>query len=264
MKAIIVAAGRGTRMGKFTDEMPKCLIPFGGRPLIEWQLEALAAAGITDVVIVTGYRSDLLEPYGRKRVHNERWSTTNMIASLYCAQSEMLYGGPAIVCYSDLVYEPRLVAQVAGHSGDIATGVDRAWFDLWRARMEDPFSDAESLIVDGRDSIVEIGRRVSPGDRIDGRFVGLTKFSAEGARRLVGFYEGLKTGDPCLDGRSRELCYFTDALDGLARLGYGICAAAFERGWLEFDTGDDLACFERLRAGGALGSFIDLGWCSSS
>lgn len=263
MKAIIVAAGRGTRMGAVTDEIPKCLIRFAGRPLIEWQLMALSKSGIQDVVVVTGYKSELLKAYGRARVHNERWSETNMVASLHCARAEFLYGGPVIVCYSDLIYEPRVVERVAGYPGHVVTGVDRAWLDLWRARMEDPFADAESLRVEDGDSIVEIGRRVSPGDRIDGRFVGMTKFTAGGARRLVEFYENLRAGEPCLDGRAREQCYFTDALQGLVGRGDDVRAAMFERGWLEFDTGDDLARFEGSRASGTLGDFVALDWGAS-
>lgn len=260
VKAIIVAAGRGTRMGAATDQIPKCLVPFGGCPLIEWQLRALSAAGVQDVVLVTGYRSELLQPYGRTRIHNARWSETNMVFSLDCARAAFLYGGPVIVCYSDLVYEPRLIECVAGHDGDVATGVDRSWLALWYTRLDDPWADAESLRLASEDSIAEIGRRVSLGDRIDGRFVGLTKFTHEGARQFVDCYDNLRSGDPCLDGRAPERCYFTDMLHGLAARGDAVRAATFDHGWLEFDTGDDLRLFERMRKDGSLRKFITLDW----
>ena len=60
MKAIILAAGRGSRMKHLTDEKPKCLAKLGGKLLIEWQLEALSAAGINEIAIVTGYKKELL------------------------------------------------------------------------------------------------------------------------------------------------------------------------------------------------------------
>ena len=63
MKAIILAAGRGSRMKLLTDETPKCLIKLRGKSLLDWQLSALRAAGITDIAIVTGYRRDLLAKY---------------------------------------------------------------------------------------------------------------------------------------------------------------------------------------------------------
>jgi len=58
MKAIIVAAGRGRRLGTETDEIPKCMVKVGGRPILHWQLDALASAGVDDVVIVRGYLGD--------------------------------------------------------------------------------------------------------------------------------------------------------------------------------------------------------------
>ena len=60
MRGIILAAGRGSRMKHLTSERPKCMVKLQGKPLIEWQLEALRAAGIDDIAIVTGYRHELL------------------------------------------------------------------------------------------------------------------------------------------------------------------------------------------------------------
>ncbi|MFZ9450262.1 MAG: NTP transferase domain-containing protein, partial [Alphaproteobacteria bacterium] len=64
MRAIILAAGRGSRMRQLTDERPKCLVPLRGRPLLEWQLEALRGAGIREIGIVTGYRREMLASRG--------------------------------------------------------------------------------------------------------------------------------------------------------------------------------------------------------
>ena len=62
MKAIIVAAGRGRRLGPETAEVPKCMVSVGGRPILHRQLAALAAAGADDVVIVRGYLGDRIAP----------------------------------------------------------------------------------------------------------------------------------------------------------------------------------------------------------
>ena len=59
MKAIILAAGRGSRMGNLTDESPKCLVELRARPLLEWQLMAIREAGIDDIAIVNGYKREL-------------------------------------------------------------------------------------------------------------------------------------------------------------------------------------------------------------
>ena len=103
MRAIILAAGRGSRMQKMTEELPKCLIKFNDRPLIEWQLEALQGAGITSVAIVTGYKRELVKKYNLTEFFNHRWAETNMVSSLACAE-KWLSEQTCIVSYSDIIY----------------------------------------------------------------------------------------------------------------------------------------------------------------
>ena len=82
MKAIILAAGRGSRMKKMTAHQPKCLTMLKGRPLIEWQLHALREAGINDISIVTGYRSNTLRQYNLTEFHNKRLSAETTLFML--------------------------------------------------------------------------------------------------------------------------------------------------------------------------------------
>jgi choline kinase len=108
VKAIILAAGRGSRMKSLTDEHPKCLVELRGKPLLEWQLESLRAAGISDIAVVTGYKREVLAERGLSEFHNPRWAETNMVSSLACAES-WLQGEPCIVSYSDIFYSPVAV-----------------------------------------------------------------------------------------------------------------------------------------------------------
>ena len=66
MKGIILAAGRGSRMGDMTDQKPKCLIELNGQSLIDHQLNAFKDAGIEDIALITGYKRELLSKYGSK------------------------------------------------------------------------------------------------------------------------------------------------------------------------------------------------------
>lgn len=86
MKAIILAAGRCSRMKDLTDDRPKCLVELRGKPLLEWQLIALRAAGISEIAIVTGYKRELLCNRGLHEFHNPRWADTNMVSSLATVQ----------------------------------------------------------------------------------------------------------------------------------------------------------------------------------
>ena len=87
MKALILAAGRGSRLGNLTNEIPKCLVKLHGKHLIEWQINSLFSGGITEIGIVTGYKSNLLERFNLVEFKNILWQQTNMIYSLVCADS---------------------------------------------------------------------------------------------------------------------------------------------------------------------------------
>ena len=98
-KGIILAAGRGSRMGGLTSEKPKSLFELDGKPLIETQIEAMALNNITNVGIVTGYKCEMLTGYGSAQFFNERWHETQMVSSLECA-SEWLSNSNFIISYS--------------------------------------------------------------------------------------------------------------------------------------------------------------------
>ena len=107
MKAIILAAGRGSRLHPYTDSAPKCLTELAGRSLIDRQVATLRSAGVTDILIATGYLADQLAFPGTRQVHNPDWATTNMVESLFVAEAD--FGDDLIVTYSDIVYEPRII-----------------------------------------------------------------------------------------------------------------------------------------------------------
>ena len=144
MKAIILAAGRGLRMRDLTDERPKCLVEMRGKVLLDWQLEALRGAGVSDIAIVAGYKSELLSNRGLVEFQNPRWAETNMVSSLACAQ-EWLLSEPCIVSYSDIFYEALAVESLIKSTARLAITYDPHWLKLWEKRFDDPLLDAETF-----------------------------------------------------------------------------------------------------------------------
>ena len=111
--AVILAAGRGSRLGDLTDDRPKCLATVGGRSLLEHQLEAIEQAGIKKVVIVTGYRARDVRRVagGRARyVHNPVWGDTNSMYSLWCARYEL--GDDALIFNCDVLFHPEVIDRI--------------------------------------------------------------------------------------------------------------------------------------------------------
>ena len=134
MRALILAAGRGSRMGSLGDDRPKCLVELDGRPLLDRQIAALRRGGAREIGIVRGYRPDMLTFPGLTYFDNERWAETNMVMSLTAAAS-WLRAGPVIVSYADIFYRHDLVRGLAGAPGALVISYDRQWRRLWTRRF---------------------------------------------------------------------------------------------------------------------------------
>ncbi|HSN93101.1 MAG TPA: phosphocholine cytidylyltransferase family protein [Anaeromyxobacteraceae bacterium] len=119
MQAIILAAGRGSRLGDKANGLPKCLLEVGRRPLVEHQLDALSAAGIGPVAMVLGYAADeIRERVGLKAEYlfNPEFSSTNSLYSFWLAR-DWVKGG-LVVMNSDILFDPRVLDRLLAAGGD--------------------------------------------------------------------------------------------------------------------------------------------------
>ena len=87
MKAIILAAGQGTRLRPLTDDKPKCMVEFQGKPIIDHIIENFILCGIDDIVVVNGYKGNILEQHlenqNIKFIQNEKYDSTNMVTRYF-------------------------------------------------------------------------------------------------------------------------------------------------------------------------------------
>jgi L-glutamine-phosphate cytidylyltransferase len=176
MRAVILAAGRGSRMGQLGDDRPKCLVDLNGRPLIERQIAALRRGGADQIGVVRGYRAEMIDFPGLSYFSNERWAETNMVVSL-AAAAPWLRSGPVIVSYADIFYRSELVRGLAGAPGQLVISYDRAWRRLWTRRFADPLADAETFRIDAAGQLLEIGGKATRTEDIEGQYMGLFKFT---------------------------------------------------------------------------------------
>ena len=126
MRAIILAAGRGSRMKELTNEKPKSLLKIKGISLLQKQINVFRQNGINEIAIVTGYKSEALGKFNLYEFHNKRWSETQMFFSLCCADS-WLKNFSCIVSYSDIFYEPEAINLLIHDKNKIALTYDKNW-----------------------------------------------------------------------------------------------------------------------------------------
>lgn len=250
MKAIILAAGQGTRLSPLTDGRPKCLVEFLGVPMLDRAVESLGSAGVQDITVVTGYRADMIEAKGLQTRHNPLFESTNMVHSLFCAE-DLMTGDDLLVVYGDIVFHPRLVTALLNDDAAMSLAVNTQWRSLWEQRMDDPLSDAETLKLDSRGNVIELGKRPTSYDDVQGQFTGLIRIGQDHLAAVKRFYSGMdRSAD--YDGKTFPNMYMTSFLQAIIDNLMPVHAVPVAGGWLEIDSVDDLRVSERL-AGEILG-----------
>lgn len=245
MKAIILAAGRGSRMKDLTDDRPKCLVELRGKALLDWQLEALRAAGIKEIAIVTGYKRELLVNRGLVEFYNERWAETNMVSSLACAQ-EWLTRESCIVSYSDIFYDSDAVKALINCTAKLALTFDPNWLTLWKNRFDNPLIDAETFRINLDNVLIEIGSVPKSVEEVQGQYMGLLRITTDGWAEIVRIRDGLFQEE-------RDVMHMTGTLQKVIdshRL--QISAIPYFGNWGEIDSADDLKVYQMSRPLGAL------------
>ncbi len=238
VKAIILAAGRGSRMKEKTKILPKCLTVLWGKTLLEWQLAALDGAGIKDIAVITGYHADEI----RKRMpelsyfHNAAWMETNMVSTLLEAE-EWLSGDECIVSYADIVYTKHAVSALMDNSDDLAVTYYTKFLTLWQERFENPLDDIETFKIDKQLYLAEIGQKAKSLKEIEGQYMGLLTFTPTGWRRISKI---IKAGLP----KPIEKMDMTGLLSYLLLQGMHIRAVPYDEFWLEVDSQSDLGLYE--------------------
>lgn len=239
LKAIILAAGQGTRLRPLTDDRPKCLVELAGRPLLDHQLDVLRAAGIDDIHVVAGYRADQIDRPGVNRLVNERFDSTNMVATLFTAEALMTGEEDLIISYGDIVYEPRVLEALLACDAPVCLAVDREWRRYWQARMDDPLADAETLKLADGNRIVELGKKPGGYEDIEGQYMGLIRVRADHAAQLPAVWRAMDR-DATYDGKDYDNMYLTSFIQHLIDIGWDVRAAFVDNGWLEIDEPGDL------------------------
>lgn len=237
LKAIILAAGEGTRLRPYTLDRPKCLVEVEGRSLLDRQLAVLAAEEVRSIVLIGGYRVEMLKRPGVDIRINPRYAETNMVWTLFCAEDDL--EGDVLLCYGDIVYSQEILHALLQSKADIAVAIDQGWEAYWRARNENPLDDAETLKLAADGRILEIGQKPKSLAEIEGQYMGLMKFSANGLQLLKQTFHDAKTAGT-LCGKPLEKAYMTDLLQAMIDLDIRLDAVTVNGGWVEVDTVEDL------------------------
>ena len=181
MKAIILSAGQGSRLGHLVDGRPKCLIDFNGRTLLDRQLDTLEANGVREAVVVTGFHDELVDQAIARRsggpsvrtIFNPFYKVADNTGSLYMAREEL--SGDCLVWNGDTLVSKALMAKVVGNAG-------RSGICVTIDRKPDGYDDDDMKVVEAGGKLKAIGKRISEG--VNAESIGLLAYRSGGAEQF--------------------------------------------------------------------------------
>ena len=194
MKAIILSAGQGSRLGHMTDNRPKCLIEFGGRSLLDRQLDTLVANGVDEAIVVTGFHDELVNAAIDRRgqgprvrtVFNPFFKVADNLGSLFLVRDEL--DGDCLVWNGDTLVSNALMSRVVGNKSQdgICVTIDR----------KPAYDEDDMKVIRDEDSgrLRAIGKRIEEG--VNAESIGLLAFRGDGGPRFrEAIDKAMRTGE---------------------------------------------------------------------
>ena len=238
MKALILAAGLGTRLAPITNELPKSLVPVNGKPILVKQIENLHENNVTDITIVSGYKADILE----KKIH-DIWPEIKIVESADYANTNNMYSAylGMKAMFPNNIYEPFLMmnADVFYDESVISALLKDSSLNAIVVEM-DRYLEESMKVVEINGRIAKISKQISEDEAL-GTSIDVYKLSAEGGEKLF---------KHCVDyiENRKELKLWSEVAlnDTLEDVEFYACP--LQGRWLEIDNHDDLAAAEELFA----------------
>lgn len=234
-KAIILAAGKSDRMMPLTADRPKCLLEVAGKPIIQYQIDGLRAAGVQDILMVVGYKKEkIIEVLGegiRYRVYDD-FATTNNLYTLWSVADEL--DRACLITFADVICNPALFTAIVKCDKEpftLLVDTCEVRQNTMRVKFRGPF-------------ITEIGNHISIQDG-QGIFLGVAAVNKEGTDLLKPQLTQLAVS------AGHESDYWTSVINVLAASGIFVCALSINNFWMEVDTPEDLAFVRSLFSGSA-------------
>lgn len=222
MQAVILAGGVGSRLGNHSNGLPKCVVEFGGRPLIHHQLRTLADNGVGPVLIVAGYQADAVRAAIGTRAEylvNDLYEQTNSLYSFWLARDWIK--GPFVLLNCDLLFHPDILNRILRKEGNVLAYDSTASNGL-----------EQTKVAIRKNRVVDLGKDL-PVTSARGESLGLIKFDAEGARAV------LAQADELIKG-GNEKSWVTEAVRSCCSqipiIGVNVAGSP----WVELDYPHDL------------------------
>ncbi|OUX36667.1 MAG: hypothetical protein CBE33_05135 [Candidatus Pelagibacter sp. TMED273] len=240
MRAIIIAAGLGSRLKPFTNNLPKILLKIGKTNILESQLKVFRSLNIRDVNLIVGHKKEKFKEKKIKYFFNKEYKRNNILESLFYAKSKM--NKTCLISYSDIIFKKKIVKKLLSSKSDISILVDTDWKKNYKGRTMHPISQAENVTFDKKYHLKKAGKNLS-SKQSKGEFIGMLKINTKGCRLFKKYFNIAKfrfKNKKFYNAKSLKTAYLTDFFNFLIEHKINIRCINIKRNWMEIDTAQDL------------------------
>mgnify|MGYP000586662575 FL=1 len=246
MRAIILAAGSGLRLGQHTKDVPKALLDLNGKSILERQISLLREHGVNEIFVVIGYKREKHILKDIEYIFNPRYSETEQLASMMVARTKIF--DDVLIIFGDIIFDSQILQQILASNDDIAIAIDLDWEKSYNERPDNPKSLADKVLINQK-KILQISAKETSLDiknQAVGEFLGIIKLSGNGSKIIIKKYEELEKSHVGRfhDANSLEKAKLADILQELIDSKIEISFIPVNGKWCEIDTPKDL---ERAR-----------------
>ena len=246
MRAIILAAGSGLRLGQHTKDIPKALLDLNGKSILERQISLLREHGVNEIFVITGYKREKHVLKDIEYIFNPRYSETEQLASMMVARTKV--SDDVLIIFGDIIFDNQVLQQILTSNDDIAIAIDLDWEKSYNERPDNPKSLADKVLINQK-KVLRVSAKEASFDienQTVGEFLGVIKLSANGSRTIIKKYEELEKSyvGKFHDADSFNKAKLVDILQELIDSKIEIYPIIISGKWCEIDTPKDL---ERAR-----------------
>ena len=242
MRAIILAAGSGLRLGQHTKDIPKALLDINGKSILERQISLLRQHGINEIFVVTGYQREQYIMKNIEYIFNSRYIETEQLASMMVARTKIF--DDVLIIFGDIIFDSQTLQEVIASNDEIAIAIDLDWEKSYIERPDNPKTLADKVLINNEKILAISAKDTSLciENQTIGEFLGIIKLSANGSKIIIKKYEELEKSHvgKFHDADSLEKAKLVDILQELIDSKIEISPISIAGKWCEIDTPNDL------------------------
>jgi len=246
MKAIILSAGYGSRLGNFTKELPKSLVDINGKSIIKRQIETFRNNGIKDIIVIVGPNKDKFQLNDIEYVVDKNFHEHEQLGSLMVANKH--FQNDIVISFGDVIVDDNIMKQVIESTYDIGIAIDLKWEKNYENRTQHPKSEADLALIRSN-KLIKIKKNLDAVENHQlAEFLGIIKLSNIGSKKFLDVFERLNSSHEGKfhDASSFQKAYLTDMIQELIDSQIDVEPIIISGKWCEIDTKQDLEKAQRI------------------